>query len=125
LIDTHLLLWGAREPHRIAPRTRNLLTDPANQLFFSSISIWEIAIKQALGKPDFDVKSDAILRGLLGNLYIEVPLTSVHGVAVESLPRIYHDLFDRILIAQATVEALTLLTPESRIAEYPGPILKA
>ena len=124
LLDTHILIWNAREPHRLTPRCLALINDPASELFFSAISIWEIAIKQSLGKPGFDIRANVIRRGLLQNLYQEIPLSSLHAVAVESLPLIHQDPFDRILIAQAITEGITLLTSDKRLAQYPGPILK-
>ncbi len=124
LLDTHLLIWNAREPHRLTSQAFTLINEPANELFFSAVSIWEIAIKQALCKPGFDIKANIVRRGLLQNLYQEVPLSSLHAVAVESLPLIHRDPFDRILIAQAITEGLTLLTSDARLSQYPGPILK-
>jgi PIN domain nuclease of toxin-antitoxin system len=90
----------------------------------SAISIWKIAIKQALRKPGFNIRTNVIRRGLLQNLYQEIPLTSLHAVAVESSPPLHHDPFDRILIAQAITEGITLLTADTRVSQYPGPILK-
>jgi PIN domain nuclease of toxin-antitoxin system len=101
-----------------------LIGDLGNDLFFSAISIWEIAIKQALGKPGFDIPAREVRRGLLENGYREVALTGAHGIAVESLPLLHGDPFDRALIAQAMVEDLTLLTSDKKVAQYPGPILK-
>lgn len=122
--DTHLLLWTAGEPRKLPKAAREILSDPANDLFFSAVSIWEIAIKRGLGKPDFQADPNRIRQLLLVNQYREVPLTGGHGLAVLNLPPIHRDPFDRILIAQAMTEGITLLTADADIAKYPGPILK-
>lgn len=122
LLDTHLLLWAAGQPEQLSGAARALLTDPANELIFSSASLWEIAIKHGLGRKDFLVDARLLRRGLLDNGYKELPITSEHAVAVESLPHIHKDPFDRMLVAQASVEGITLLTADPIVARYPGPI---
>jgi len=122
LLDTHLLLWAAGEPRRLSKRARTLLANPDNELLFSAASLWEVAIKRGLGREDFKVDARLLRRGLLDNGYSELPITSVHVVATESLPLIHKDPFDRILVAQATVEGVTLLTIDSLVSQYPGPI---
>lgn len=98
------------------------MTNPEHELLFSAASIWEIAIKNGLGRDDFKVDARLLRRGLLDNDYTELPITSAHAVFVESLPLIHKDPFDRILVAQATAEGITLLTADSTVARYPGPI---
>ena len=122
LLDTHLLLWAAGEPRRLPKRARTLINNPENQLLFSAASLWEVAIKHGLGRDDFKVDTRLLRRGLLDNGYSEVPILSDHVVAVDSLPLIHKDPFDRILVAQATVEGVTLLTIDSLVSQYPGPI---
>jgi PIN domain nuclease of toxin-antitoxin system len=122
LLDTHLLLWAAAEPDRISLRGRKLIDDPRNELLFSAASLWEVAIKRGLGRNDFQVDTRLLRRGLLDNGYNELPIVSQHVVAIESLPRIHRDPFDRILVAQVTVEGITLLTTDATVAKYPGPI---
>jgi len=124
LLDTHLLLWAAGEPGRLPARARALIKDSANELIFSAASVWEIAIKCCLGRDDFRVDPHLLRRGLLDNSYRELPITSEHAVAIDSLPPIHKDPFDRILVAQATVEGLTLLTVDPLVAQYRGPIRK-
>jgi PIN domain nuclease of toxin-antitoxin system len=82
----------------------------------------ELQIKNGLGRDDFKVDARLLRRGLLDNDYTELPITSAHAVLVESLPAIHKDPFDRILIAQASAEGFTLLTADSTVAKYPGPI---
>jgi PIN domain nuclease of toxin-antitoxin system len=122
LLDTHLLLWAAGEPKRLSKQTRALIDNPENELLFSAVSLWEVAIKRGLGRDDFKVDARLLRRGLLDNGYTELPIVSDHVVGAESLPSLHKDPFDRILVAQATVEGVTLLTIDSLVSQYPGPI---
>jgi len=122
LLDTHLLLWAAGDPSRLSDAASALISAPENELFFSAASLWEIAIKHGLGRADFKVDARVLRRGLLDNGYSELPIGSEHAVAIDSLPPIHKDPFDRILVAQATVEGITLLTVDALVAQYPGPV---
>jgi PIN domain nuclease of toxin-antitoxin system len=122
LLDTHLLLWAAGEPNRLSAKARSLIDSADNELLFSAASLWEVVIKRGLGRDDFQVDTRLLRRGLLDNGYGELPIVSDHIVAIESLPPIHKDPFDRVLVAQATVEGITLLTTDSLVAQYPGPI---
>jgi len=122
LLDTHLLLWSAGQPERLSKEARALIESPQNELFFSSASLWEVVIKRGLGRDDFKVDARLLRRGLLDNGYSELPIGSEHVVAVDNLPPIHKDPFDRVLVAQAQVEGITLLTADPTVAEYPGPI---
>jgi PIN domain nuclease of toxin-antitoxin system len=122
LLDTHLLLWAAGEPGRLSAEARLLIDSPENELFFSAASLWEIAIKHGLGRADFQVDARLLRRGLLDNGYSELPIGSEHAVAIDSLPSIHKDPFDRMLVAQAMVEGITLLTADASVAQYPGPV---
>jgi PIN domain nuclease of toxin-antitoxin system len=122
LLDTHLLLWAAGAPDRLPAAARDLVEDPGNILIFSVASLWEIAIKRGLGRNDFRVDPRLLRRGLIDNGYVELAITSEHVVAVDSLPPLHRDPFDRLLIAQATAEGVTLLTSDKALAAYPGPI---
>jgi PIN domain nuclease of toxin-antitoxin system len=124
LLDTHLLLWAAGEPERLSSRARRLINDAQNELLFSAASLWEVAIKRGLGREDFKVDPRLLRRGLLDNGYNELPIISDHVVAIDSLPPIHKDPFDRLLVAQATVEGVTLLTLDPLVAQYPGPVRK-
>ncbi len=124
LLDTHLLLWAASEPVRLPPAAREWIDDLSNELLFSAASLWEISIKNSLGRSDFRVDGRLLRRGLLDNGYRELPISSEHAVFVESLPPLHKDPFDRMLIAQATIEGITLLTTDEQVARYPGPIRK-
>lgn len=118
LLDTHLLLWAASAPQRLSAKARNLLLDPANHLLFSVASMWEITIKNSLERTDFNVEPRRLWRMLLINGYRELPVTSEHTVVVNDLPTLHKKPFDRILIAQARVEGLTLLTADKMVAKY-------
>ena len=122
LLDTHLLLWAGGQPNRLSRATQKLIAHPANELLFSAASIWEVAIKRGLGRDDFQADPRLLRRGLLDNGYSELPILSDHVVVIDSLPPIHKDPFDRLLVAQATVEGITLLTADSVVARYPGPV---
>jgi PIN domain nuclease of toxin-antitoxin system len=122
LLDTHILLWAAGEPDRLSASTRALIEDPEHELVFSAASLWEIAIKRGLGRPDFVADPRLLRRGMLDNGYTELPITSEHALAVDTLPHLHRDPFDRILVAQATVEGMILVTADPVVVSYPGPI---
>ena len=122
LLDTHLLLWAALQPEKLSATAHTLLTDANNQLLFSAASLWEITIKRGLGRQDFLVDPRLLRRSLLDNEYVELPVTSEHAVAIDTLPPIHKDPFDRILVVQAMVEGITLLTSDHQLAQYPGPV---
>ncbi len=124
LLDTHLLLRAAGQPELLSAAARSLMEDPQNELLFSSASLWEVAIKRGLGRPDFRVDPRLLRRGLLDNGYSELPITSEHAVTVDGLPAIHKDPFDRILVAQSIVEGIALLTADPMVARYAGPIRK-
>ena len=124
LLDTHLLLWAAGQPDRLSEAARALLADPHNELLFSAASLWEVAIKRGIGRDDFQVEPRVLRRGLRDNGYSELAITSGHAIAIDLLPPIHKDPFDRLLIAQAAVEGITLLTSDRQVAKYPGPIRK-
>lgn len=122
LLDTRLLLWAAGQPDWLPMEARALIDSPENELFFSAASIWEVVVKGNLGRDDFRADARLLRRGLLDNGYGELPVGSEHAVAVGNLPPIHKDPFDRILVAQAQVEGITLLTVDPLVAGYPGPV---
>jgi PIN domain nuclease of toxin-antitoxin system len=122
LLDSHLLLWAASEPERISVEARDLIA--ASERYFSAASVWELAIKSALGRTDFVVDVAALYDGLRANQYGELPVTSAHALFTTSLPPLHKDPFDRILVAQAIVEGLTLLTADPVVARYGGAVRK-
>jgi PIN domain nuclease of toxin-antitoxin system len=124
LLDTQLVIWSGATPGVLSTAARELMGDPKNKLFFSSVSIWEIAIKQALARSGFNADARFSREQMLGIGYQELALTSEHALKIGELPMLHGDPFDRILLAQAMCEGLTLLTADSVVGKYPGPILK-
>jgi len=124
LLDTQLLLWAAGQPERLSAAARKLLNNRRNELLFSAASLWEIAIKNTLGREDLHVEPRLLRRGLLDNGYTELPITSQHAVNIDSLPPLHKDPFDHLLLAQAMTEGITLLTGDAQLARYPGPVRK-
>ncbi len=122
LVDTHLLLWAAAAPKKLSRTARRLIEDESHPPWFSAASIWEVAIKSALGRRDFRVEPRQLRRGLIDNGWRELAITSAHAAAVADLPSVHKDPFDRMLVTQAHSEALTLLTSDEALAQYPGRI---
>lgn len=125
LLDTQILIWAADSPAVLPDKARNLLNNPDNEVFFSSVSLWEIAIKFGLNRPDFRVDPHILHQGLIRSGYQELCICGRHAVAVNELPGLHKDPFDRLLIAQARVEGVTLLTCDAGIVAYNGPVLFA
>jgi PIN domain nuclease of toxin-antitoxin system len=124
LLDTHLLLWAAianedmPSSNALSAEARALIEDETNELFFSPASVWEVAIKNALGRQDFRVDPHLFRRALLDNGYIELSITSLHTATIANLPDHHKDPFDRLLIAQATVEGIPLFTNDETVTLY-------
>ncbi|MDR0477473.1 MAG: type II toxin-antitoxin system VapC family toxin [Desulfobulbaceae bacterium] len=121
LLDTHILLWAAAG--MLPKDAEKMVVDGDNTLFFSPVSIWEIGIKKSLARSDFKVKPEVLRRGLLDNQYQELPITSLHALAANTLPQIHKDPFDRMLLAQAKVEGMMLLTSDGILRDYPAPVI--
>ena len=122
LPDTHILLWTIAESRRLSAAARALIGEPDNELTFSSVSLWEVAIKAGRGRDDFRIDVSSLRRGLFNNGYAELAVTGAHAAALATLPPIHKDPFDRMLVAQAIVEGFTLLTSDPMVAKYPGSI---
>jgi len=122
LFDTHLLLWAAQDSLPVGAAA--LIDDLANELIFSVASIWEVTVKNGLGRRDFKADPHLLRRAMLDNGYVELPIISEHVLAVSRLAGHHKDPFDRLLVAQATVEGITLVTSDPVVARYPGPIRK-
>jgi PIN domain nuclease of toxin-antitoxin system len=122
LLDTHLLLWAAGDPDRLSKGARSLIEAPDTNLAFSVASLWEIAIKRGLGRSDFNVDPRVFRRSLLDNGYDELAIHGAHALAVDTLPPIHKDPFDRMLVAQVLVEGIILLTADETVARYGGPV---
>jgi PIN domain nuclease of toxin-antitoxin system len=120
LLDTQLLLWLAVDPDRLPPFLLAALTDRTRPLLFSVASLWEVAIKSSLNRPGFQVDAQDLRRGLLREGVAELPIEASHCLAVQHLPWIHRDPFDRLLVAQARCEGLILLSSDRTLLAY-GP----
>ncbi|CAG4901108.1 unnamed protein product [Acidocella sp. C78] len=118
LLDTHLLLWALAEPDRLDDATRWTLEDPGNEVMFSAASLWEIAIKAGLGRPDFVFDEQQILRAALDTGFTELPVHSDAAILVAKLPAHHRDPFDRLLIAQAMSQPMRLYTADPLLPPY-------
>jgi len=118
LLDTHILLWSAGQPEKLSAEATSLLLDSSNSLYFSAASIWEIVIKRGLGRDDFKVNPVRLIKQLVINGYEEVSVSSDHTLAVDTLPVLHKDPFDRILIAQARTEGMLLMTADEQVSRY-------
>jgi PIN domain nuclease of toxin-antitoxin system len=119
LLDTHVLLWAADES--LPLQAKILIDDPANVLVFSVVSLWEIAIKRQASR-QFEADPRVLRRELLDRGYEELMITGAHAMAIDGLPPIHKDPFDRMLVAQALIEGITLLTADAVLAKYPCPV---
>jgi len=115
LIDTHVLLWADERPRLIAPTLRAAMRDEANEIVISAATIWEIAIKRAIGKLRFD---RPIVAAVLALGFEILPVTGSHGEHAGRLPRHHNDRFDRLIIAQAQLEGMVLGTQDRRMRPY-------
>lgn len=122
LLDTHLLLWVTGAQDRLSSQARTLLSDLDVAPVFSTASIWEVVIKKALGRKDFSVEPSRLRDDLMENGYDELEIRSEHVLEVAALPLIHKDPFDRMLIAQARVEGITLLTVDTDVVRYGDPV---
>lgn len=123
LLDTQAFLWWLADDPRLQAAAREAIADPRAVVYVSAVTVWEISWKSRLGK--LDLGSVDLLGEIAANGFLELPLSSRHTLFVGSLPPVHDDLFDRLLIAQAWVEELTLVTGEKAIAAYGVPVLTA
>jgi PIN domain nuclease of toxin-antitoxin system len=123
LLDTNILIWAAFDSNRLSHKVRELLVQPDVERFFSVASLWETAIKGSLKRDDFDIDVQLFRRLALQNGYQELPFLIEHLVALTVLPLHHKDPFDRMIIAQAQTEGLTLLTSDGIVAKYGGDIV--
>jgi PIN domain nuclease of toxin-antitoxin system len=123
LLDTQMIIWATFWPELLPPQARQLIANENNEMFFSPVSLWEVAIKNSQNRPDFQVDAK-ILRGrLLERDYHEIAVTGLHTTAVSDLPLIHKDPFDRLLLVQSKIEGLSLVTSDATLAAYPAPVI--
>jgi PIN domain nuclease of toxin-antitoxin system len=118
ILDTQLLMWWLYRPERVPAQTADVIADRANLVLFSAVSIWEIAMKRALGRPDFIVEPTDAISDAVETGFIELPVTAVAAARVSKLPLVHRDPFDRLLVAQAIHEPARLLTSDRLLAQY-------
>ena len=124
LLDTHLLLWAAGDSPRLSDKARATISDPAHEKIFSVASLWEIAVKTSLGRSDFVVDAERLRTAMLANRFTELTIQASHVFQIARLPAIHRDPFDRMLVAQALEERLTLLTSDPVVASYSAAIVR-
>ena len=115
LLDTHVFLWCVKDDKQLTKTARVILAS-ATEVYVSSVSIWEAAIKAKLGKLDANV--DALVSAIADSGFLELPVTAKHAAAVGRLPDVHNDPFDRLLIAQAISEPLRFLTADDVVGQY-------
>lgn len=124
LLDTHVALWAIADSPRLPLKARELIASPRTNVWISTASIWEIAIKHSLGRGDMPISGQDALRYFSESGYRRLPIEAEHAVAVEDLPAHHSDPFDRILVAQALVEPMRLMTHDTRVTLYSDTIIK-
>lgn len=123
LLDSHIAIWALTNDVRLSERARDLILDENNELLVSAASVWEIAIKHGRAKNRIPFSGADAVRYFRQAGYQLLDVTAEHAATVEQLPAIHTDPFDRLLIAQAQVEPLHLLTHDAKLAEYGAVIL--
>jgi PIN domain nuclease of toxin-antitoxin system len=118
LLDTHILLWTLAEPERVPGPMRRTIEGTGNRVWFSAASIWEIAIKHSLGREDFPVEPGTIWKAARETGLEELAVTAEHSVGVDKLPWLHRDPFDRLLVAQARMEGMKLLSVDAEVKAY-------
>ena len=123
LLDTHIALWAIADSPRLSTNARGLILDPANSIYVSTASVWEITIKHMLGKGDMPVSGTQAAAYFHAAGYVELPIVNAHIALLESLPPHHADAFDRLLVAQALAEPLRLLTHDDKLRAYSDNII--
>ena len=124
LLDTHVALWAVTDNPKLSQKARDLITSPKSNVWVSAANIWEIALKYSLGRGDMPVSSQDAMRYFQESGYRFLAIEAEHAIAVEELPAHHQDPFDRMLVAQALVEPMRLMTHDSLVALYGDTIIK-
>lgn len=123
LLDTHVALWAVTDSPRLSSKARGLIESPRASIWISAATLWEIAIKHSLGRGDMPVASNEALRYFQASGYRLLPIEAEHAVAIEELPPYHSDPFDRMLVAQALVEPMRLITHDATVARYSDTVI--
>jgi len=118
LLDTQIALWAVTDSPRLSDAARHLILTPANDIYFSAATVWEISIKHALSRGDMPVSGSEAASLFAEAGYLELPVNAIHAAATEELPSHHADPFDRILVAQARSEPMLLLTHDGLLPKY-------
>ncbi len=125
LLDTQVWLWMLMSPDRLCAQGRDLVEDPSNELLLSAASTWEIAIKASLGRLELPGPPEAAIPEMIESSQVTpLPILLPHTLRVAALPRHHRDPFDRLLVAQAQLEAVPILTADARIGAYDVEVLR-
>ena len=124
LLDTHAALWAITDSPRLAKKARDLIESPRSTVWISAATVWEIAIKHGLGRGDMPISGQAALGYFQESGYRFLAIEPEHAAAVEELQAHHADPFDRILVAQALVEPMRLLTHDPIVARYSDTVIK-
>lgn len=120
LLDTHAFLWWIAADGRLSPRASELIADGSNQVLVSAASAWELVLKSGLGRVEVPMPVDRFFTAQLeANAFLPLPIHMRHALGLERLPDVHRDPFDRILVAQAVAEDLTLVSRDRVLREYP------
>ncbi|MGQ0529370.1 MAG: type II toxin-antitoxin system VapC family toxin [Panacagrimonas sp.] len=124
LLDTHVALWAITDSPKLTKKARELIESPRSSVWISAATVWEITIKHGLGRGDMPVSGQAALRYFQASGYQLLPIEAEHAAAVEDLPKHHADPFDRILVAQALVEPMRLITHDPIVARYSDTVIE-
>ncbi|MDI4481798.1 type II toxin-antitoxin system VapC family toxin [Moraxella lacunata] len=120
LLDTHIVIWLAKEPHKLSNKVKNILENTENIIYFSTVNLWEIALKTNLKKDGFKFDTVKLYQRLLENGFLELGIDHKYTKILENLPIIHKDPFDRMLITQSMIDNLCLITNDDKIIQYQG-----
>jgi len=123
LLDTQVIIWAAFWPELLPTQSLHLISDVDNEIYFSPASLWEVAIKSAQNRSDFRVEAKTLRTKLLERGYQEIAINGLHTTAVSDLPMLHKDPFDRLLLAQAKIEGISLITSDATLSKYPAPVI--
>ena len=124
LLDTHVALWAITDSPKLPKKAREMIQSPKSSVWISAATVWEIAIKHSLARGDMPVSSQDALRYFRDSGYRFLPIDPEHAAAVEDLPAHHADPFDRILVAQALVEPMRLITHDPMVARYSDTVIE-